>query len=28
VFLDGAHQNLCTNRRRCGFVLHKQVTAA
>lgn len=27
VFLDGAHQNLCTNRRRCGFVLHKQVTA-
>lgn len=28
VFLDGAHQNLCTNRRRCGFVAHKQVTAA
>jgi hypothetical protein len=23
VFLDGAHQNLCTNRRRAGFVLHK-----
>lgn len=23
VFLDGAHQNLCTNRRTAGFVLHK-----
>lgn len=23
VFLDGAHQNLCTNRKRVGFVLHK-----
>ncbi len=23
VYLDGAHQNLCTNRRRVGFVLHK-----
>lgn len=23
VFLDGAHNNLCTNRRECGFVLHK-----
>jgi hypothetical protein len=23
VFLDGAHQNLCTNRKRAGFVLHK-----
>ena len=23
VFLDGAHQNLCLNRRRAGFVLHK-----
>jgi hypothetical protein len=23
VFLDGAHNNLCTNRRTCGFVLHK-----
>jgi len=23
VFLDGAHQNLCTNVRRLGFVLHK-----
>ena len=23
VFLDGAHQNLCSNRRRLGFVLHK-----
>jgi len=23
VYLDGAHQNLCINRRRLGFVLHK-----
>ena len=23
VFLDGAHNNLCTNRRTCGFVMHK-----
>jgi len=23
VYLDGAHNNLCTNRRECGFVLHK-----
>ena len=23
VFLDGAHNNLCTNRRESGFVLHK-----
>lgn len=23
VFLDGAHNNLCTNRRQAGFVLHK-----
>ena len=23
VFLDGAHQNLCLNRRKAGFVLHK-----
>lgn len=23
VFLDGAHNNLCTNRREAGFVLHK-----
>ena len=22
VFLDGAHNNLCTSRRKCGFVLH------
>ena len=27
VFLDGMHQNLCTNRRRAGFVLHKALTA-
>jgi len=25
VFLDGAHNNLCTNRRECGFVMHKVV---
>lgn len=23
VFLDGAHQNLCTNRKKVGFVMHK-----
>lgn len=23
VYLDGAHNNLCTNRRTCGFVMHK-----
>jgi hypothetical protein len=23
VFLDGAHNNLCLNRRTCGFVMHK-----
>jgi len=23
VYLDGAHNNLCLNRRTCGFVLHK-----
>jgi len=27
VFLDGAHQNLCTNRRRAGFVFHKALAA-
>lgn len=27
VFLDGAHQNLCTNRRQVGFVGHKALTA-
>jgi len=27
VFLDGSHNNLCTNRKTCGFVLHT-VTAA
>lgn len=26
-FLDGAHQNLCTNRRKVGFVIHKALTA-
>jgi hypothetical protein len=25
VFLDGSHNNLCTNRRTCGFVLHKAI---
>ncbi len=25
VFLDGAHNNLCLNRRTCGFVLHKVI---
>jgi len=23
VFLDGAHNNLCLNRRTAGFVMHK-----
>jgi hypothetical protein len=23
VYLDGAHNNLCLNRRTCGFVMHK-----
>lgn len=27
VFLDGAHNNLCTNVRGAGFVLHKALTA-
>jgi hypothetical protein len=27
VFLDGAHNNLCTNRRRAGFVLHTAIPA-
>lgn len=26
VFLDGSHQNLCTNRRTVGFVLHNTAT--
>ena len=25
VFLDGSHNNLCTNRREVGFVLHKEI---
>ena len=25
VFLDGCHQNLCTNRRTVGFVMHKAI---
>ena len=25
VFLDGSHNNLCVNRRTCGFVLHKAI---
>jgi|GEM_PF-985869 len=28
VFLDGSHNNLCTNRRTVGFVLHKLIPAA
>ncbi len=28
VYLDGAHNNLCTNRRRVGFVLHNAIPAA
>jgi len=27
VFLDGCHNNLVTNRRECGFVIHKPITA-
>jgi len=27
VFLDGAHNNLCVNRREAGFVLHKPITS-
>ena len=27
VFLDGAHNNLCTNRRTAGFVLHKPIVS-
>lgn len=27
VFLDGSHNNLCTNRRKAGFVIHKPITA-
>ncbi|KKN71909.1 hypothetical protein LCGC14_0415550 [marine sediment metagenome] len=27
VFLDGSHNNLCLNRRTCGFVLHKAHTS-
>lgn len=27
VFLDGAHNNLCTNRREAGFVMHKPITS-
>lgn len=27
VFLDGSHNNLCTNRRTVGFVLHKPITS-
>ncbi|GAG88421.1 unnamed protein product, partial [marine sediment metagenome] len=25
VFLDGSHNNLCVNRRTCGFVIHKAI---
>jgi len=25
VFLDGSHNNLCTNRRKAGFVIHKPI---
>jgi len=28
VFLDGSHNNLCINRRRAGFVIHKPIPAA
>jgi hypothetical protein len=28
VYLDGSHNNLCTNRRTVGFVLHKMIPAA
>ena len=27
VFLDGSHNNLCTNRRQAGFVLHKPIVS-
>lgn len=27
VFLDGSHNNLCTNRRTAGFVIHKPITS-
>jgi len=27
VFLDGSHNNLCTNRREAGFVIHKPIVA-
>ena len=27
VFLDGSHNNLCLNRRKAGFVLHKAITS-
>jgi hypothetical protein len=28
VYLDGSHNNLCTNRRTAGFVLHKKIPAS
>jgi len=28
VYVDGCHQNLCTNRRQAGFVLHNKIPAA
>lgn len=28
VFLDGSHNNLCVNRRTCGFVIHKSIVSA
>lgn len=27
IYLDGAHNNLCTNRRTAGFVIHKPITS-
>jgi len=27
VFLDGSHNNLCLNRRKAGFVIHKAITS-
>lgn len=27
VFLDSSHNNLCVNRRTCGFVIHKAISA-
>jgi hypothetical protein len=27
VFLDGSHNNLCLNRRKAGFVIHKPITS-